>query len=235
MVEGCGVPPAQTIVRPATRRDVSDVAELHAAAIDEGFLSTLGVQFLRRLYTRITDSPHAFLIVADGAAEPQRQRVAADDRSGRVVGFVAGAMSKGRLYRQFLVRDGLPAALSSAPQLARSLPRAIETLRYGTSDHGTDREPVGGDRRPGEESELLAMAVAVGGRRRGTGAALVSAFQLTAAQLGSSSARVVVGAKNHGAIALYHGAGFQTVRCLELHAGAESLLLRADLQHISRR
>jgi len=77
------------------------------------------------------------------------------------------------------------------------------------------------------------MAVAKPLRRQGTGAALVSAFQSTAAQLGSNSARVVVGADNHGAIALYQGAGFHPVRSLELHASAESLLLHADLKEIA--
>ena len=224
MVEGCGVPPVQNIVKPATQGDVSEIAQLHVTAINEGFLSSLGVRFLRRLYARIATSRHGFLIVAHDGGE-------SDDGPPRVIGFVAGATSLGALYREFLVKDGFQAAVSSAPQLVRSLPGVFETLRYGAPGPRGESGLVREDRVPGvPESELLAIAVAEGGRRRGTGAALVAAFQSAAAVRGSRSARVVVGADNHGAIALYEDSGFRTVRHLELHAGTTSLLLGVQLQ-----
>jgi ribosomal protein S18 acetylase RimI-like enzyme len=230
MVEGCGVPPAQNIVRPATQGDVSEIAELHVTAINEGFLSSLGVRFLRRLYARIATSRHGFLIVAHDGDESNRQW-GSEDGPPRVIGFVAGATSVRGLYREFLVKDGFQAAVSSAPQLARSLPGVFETLRYGAPGRASERGPVREDQVPRvPESELLAIAVAEGGRRRGTGAALVAAFQSAAAARGSRSARVVVGADNRSAIALYEESGFRTVRHLELHAGTTSLLLGVALR-----
>ena len=204
---------AQATVRPACPEDVARVAELHASAIDEGFLAALGPRFLRRLYHRVLKSPHGFVEVVDDG-----------DDAGAPAGFVAGATDVGRLYREFLRRDGLPAALGSAPRLARSAPRALETLRYGTS--GAETGPAS----PGApEAELLALAVEAGHRRRGLGGALIQAFLASAARSGAVSARVVVGADNRGAIARYRAAGFEVARTLEVHAGTSSLVLRTAL------
>jgi len=229
MIEGCGVPHAQSTVRPATPRDITAVATLHIAAIHEGFLSTLGVRFLRRLYARILASPHGFLVVADAGGGGDRPPIGAtvsgrSDGNG-VIGFIAGATSVERLYRQFLWRDGAMAMLSSAPQLARSLPEVFETLRYGTGSPAG----AGPDRPQLPEAELLAMAVAAASRRRGTGGALVNAFVSTAARSRAASGRVVVSATNQEAIDLYRRAGFTVDSQLELHSGTRSLLMRADL------
>jgi ribosomal protein S18 acetylase RimI-like enzyme len=222
MVEGSGVPPAQGTVRVATRDDVPAVATLHGSAISEGFLSTLGDRFLTRLYLRMVASPHAFLLVADGA-----QEVGAG--APHLAGFVAGSADVGRLYREFLVRDGLSVVFSSGARLLRSLPRVVETLRYGAKDEPDPGGAPAAAGSPGPETELLALAVDRGERRRGVGAVLVEAFKSTARGAGSASARVVVGSENNGAIALYGRGGFRESSRLELHSGAESLLMRIDL------
>lgn len=215
MIQRDGVSPAQDTVRVAIRSDVPAIAALHGAAIDEGFLSSLGVRFLSRLYARLVASPHGFVLVADK-----------DGHHPAIAGFVAGSGEVGRLYREFLWRDGPAVALSSGIRLARSLPSAIETFRYGAADHGRRAEPAVEAREP--ETELLAMAVDPADRSRGLGTALVEGFVADSRAAGSASARVVVGAANARAIALYTRAGFREDRRIELHAGAVSLLMRAD-------
>ncbi len=222
MIEGDGGPPAQGTVRGATSGDVPGVAALHCLAIDEGFLSTLGDRFLARLYSRIVASPHGFLLVADSDQ-------VTEGGGPRVAGFVAGSAAVGRLYREFLWRDGLSALMSSAPRLMRSLPRAIETLRYGATDTPARDEGEAGSRTAATEAELLALAVDGAERQRGVGKALVEAFMTTARTAGSTSARVVVGSTNHRAIALYGRAGFSESERLELHSGTESLVMRVGL------
>ncbi len=222
MIEGYGMAPAQGSVRVATSRDVPAVAALHEVAIGEGFLSTLGERFLSRLYSRIVTSSHGFLLVADS------HELTAGQKPG-LAGFVAGSAEIGRLYREFMARDGLSVAVSSTARLLRSLPRVIETLRYGaTGEPGGDgRSSIPGAQGP--ETELLALAVDGAERRRGIGTDLVEAFLRTARATGSSSARVIVGGENHNAIALYGRAGFSESTRLELHSGTESLLMRVDL------
>jgi ribosomal protein S18 acetylase RimI-like enzyme len=212
MFEGCGVPPAQSTVRPATAGDIAQVARLHVEAIHEGFLSSLGPRFLRRLYARLARSSHGFLLVADGTSV---------GRPENVIGFVGGSTSLRAFSREFMRRDGLVAAVSSAPTLTRSLPRALETLRYGAGpEDGVPSE---------EESELLAIGVGPAARRRGTGASLTQAFLDASGRAGATSARVVVGAENDAAIALYERSGFCVAREFELHPGARSLLMRTDV------
>jgi ribosomal protein S18 acetylase RimI-like enzyme len=218
MSGGDGEPPSEIVVRAATSQDAGSVADLHVRAISEGFLASLGPRFLRRLYARIAKSPHGFLLVA------------CDPGPGLVVGFVAGATSVRRLYGDFLLRDGLVAGMTSAPRLVRSIPRVVETLRYGAKDD--PRQSKEAEHVERSETELLSLAVAATARRRGAGAQLVRSFHAAAAEAGSSSARVVVAAKNATAIRVYLESGFVEAKRFELHPGTESLLLRADISAI---
>ena len=144
---------------------------------------------------------------------------------------MAGGLDVRRLYRQFLVRDGIAAGVGSAPQLLRSVPRALETLGYGVGA-GPGPQPSGHG--PPEEAELLAVAVADNHRRQGIGVSLVEAFLAAATNAGSTSARVVVASGNAPAIAMYRATGFRPDHTLELHAGTTSLVLRTPLDPGSR-
>jgi len=190
-------------VRPAGTADAPVAARLHATRITEGFLSFLGPAFLTRLYRRITRSPGSFLLVADAG--------------GTVVGFIAGSADVGGLYRTFLARDGVAAALGCAPRLVRGWRRVLETLRHGSGGAGA-----------GRGTELLAVAVDPGSSGRGVGTALVAAFLDRARASGATEAYVVVGADNTGAIGLYERAGFTRAEEFELHAGTRSLLLQFE-------
>jgi ribosomal protein S18 acetylase RimI-like enzyme len=202
---GRGVSPTgdgDPAIRSGAEADAPAVASLHAGQITEGFLSFLGPGFLARLYRRILRSPDSFLLVAES--------------NGRVVGFIAGTADVGRLYRNFLWRDGPGAALGVAGRLLRSWRRVIETLRHGSGD-GVGR---------GEGVELLAIAVDPGRQGRGIGGQLVTAFLARVGAGGESQAYVVVASDNAGAIALYQRAGFAAGDSFELHRGTSSLLMQ---------
>jgi ribosomal protein S18 acetylase RimI-like enzyme len=130
------------------------------------------------------------------------------------------------------LRDGLIAGVSSAPRLVRSIPRVVETLRYGAKDEAGHQSKERGESPAGSETELLSLAVAASARRRGVGVALVKSFHAAAAHARSHTARVVVAAANETAIRVYLETGFVEAERFELHAGTESLLLRADLSSI---
>lgn len=187
-------------VRRGSPADARRAAELHAGQIAEGFLSQLGPAFLERLYRRIARTDSSFLLVA---AE-----------GDRVVGFLAGSCDVGGLYRRFLVRDGVAAALGAWRNLLRAWPRALETLRHG----GSDEVAAGG-------AELLSVAVDPAARGRGVGGALVAAFVAELGRRGVGSGHVVVAADNASAISLYERGGFVRSRTFELHPGTVSLVL----------
>lgn len=63
-----------------------DIAKLHISSIEDGFLSTLGENFLALLYESIDLNPKSTLIF--------------ESRNGSVVGFVAGGFGMGSIYFQ---------------------------------------------------------------------------------------------------------------------------------------
>lgn len=189
-------PPGAATITPARPADARALADLHRTRITEGFLPRLGPGFLRRLYRRMTRSADCVVLTArDG---------------GRIVGFAAGATDLGALYRRFLLRDGPVAAMVAAPRLVRHLPQVLETLRY---------EQAGGD---AEGAEVLSVAVAADAAGRGLGRALVSRLVVELAAHGVAEVRVVTGASNAAALAVYRACGFRPHRRLEVHAGTVS-------------
>ena len=190
-------------LRRGELRDAPGAASMHAQLIADGFLSSLGPAFLRRLYRRIIRTDGSFLLVAES--------------DGTVIGFVAGSEAVGTLYRSFFWRDGVVATLSAPLQLITALPRVLETLRHG---RGAARA---------EGGELLAIAVDPNWRQRHVGRQLVEGFLRELEQRGAHAARVVVGSGNAAAIAMYRQAGFTPARTFEMHRGTESVLMEATV------
>jgi ribosomal protein S18 acetylase RimI-like enzyme len=187
------------VLRTGTAADAAAAAALHVGQIREGFLASLGPRFLRRLYRRVPHVPGSFLLVLE--------------LEGRIVGFLAGSVDVGALYKEFLLRDGAFAVCDCAWRLVRSPRRVFETLRHGTSEDGS-------------EPELLAVALDPAARGLGGGRTLVEGFLTEIAKRGRSTAHVVVASGNDRAVALYRRTGFAVVERFELHRGSESLLMR---------
>jgi ribosomal protein S18 acetylase RimI-like enzyme len=201
--EETGTSPAENVVRlrQGGPHDAEFAARLHESGISSGFLSSLGPKFLRRLYRRIATTQGSFLIVAE--------------RGATRVGFVAGSASLGALYHSFVLRDGFAVLPSVFVPATRQWRQVLETLRQGSS---RSQEPGG--------AELLAMAVDPEWRGRRVGRRLVDAFFDELVVRGVDAARVVVGADNSAAIALYRAAGFDSGKPFEVHASTPSLVLR---------
>jgi ribosomal protein S18 acetylase RimI-like enzyme len=187
------------VVRAARPEDAAAVAGLHARRISEGFLPTLGSRFLARLYRRIVRSPLGCVFVVDDG--------------GQVVAFAAGATDVSRLYREFVVRDGIVAGITALPRLARSWRRVYETLRYPATT--TALPPA----------EVLAVATSENATGRGLGGATVRAVTDALAALGASAVKVTVGADNDAALAMYRGCGFASAAQIRVHGDTISEVL----------
>jgi glycosyltransferase involved in cell wall biosynthesis/ribosomal protein S18 acetylase RimI-like enzyme len=196
------VPEPPPPVRHARAADAAAVAALHVDRIPQGFLAALGGPFLTRLYRRVVASPHAFLLVAE-------------DGDG-VSGFVAVAQDTGRLYREFVAKDGVGAALAAAPALASAPRQAWETLRYGTATDAGDDLPA---------AEVLAVAVASRAAGQGVGTALLGAAIEQLRARGVDAARVVTAVDNRAALDMYERVGFHKHARTAVHAGVEQEVL----------
>jgi ribosomal protein S18 acetylase RimI-like enzyme len=202
------VTPAAPALRFATRADAAAIAELHSDRIAGSFLTTLGRAFLEQLYRRIAISHHAFALVAEA-------RDASSGVAGpRVDGFVAVAESTRALYREFLLRDGLPAALAATRGIVRE-PRAVwETLRYGFEGEGQ-----------GDSAEILATAVAADRAGQGIGTTLVQEAVAELQRRGIAAAHVVTAVGNDAAVRIYEQGGFRAAGHREVHHGIAQQLL----------
>lgn len=194
-------------IRSGGAADTRRAAQLHASSITEGFLPRLGPRFLERLYRCVVNDEHSFLLVAE---DPE----AGEHDQGHIVGMIVGTEDVHALYRRFLRRDGLFAALAAAPRVLRNVGAVLETLRYGSST--TTDLPT---------AELLAIAVDDRARGKGLGRELVDALNAEFTRRGTASSKVVVGAANDTALHLYRGCGYRDAMSMEVHRNVPSQVL----------
>jgi len=182
-------------IRRGTPSDAAAVAALHTESISIGFLVVLGEQFLERLYRRVAADDQSFLLVHVDPAKGLN-------------GFVAVAEDTGKLYRRFLLHDGVQAGLRAAPAVLRHPWKVIETFRYGVDGSATE-----------SGAEILATAVAADSRGEGIGRALVATAMEELRRRGIERAHVVTAANNDAAQRAYFACGFQRHSTVEVHRG----------------
>ncbi|WP_415908471.1 GNAT family N-acetyltransferase [Oleiharenicola sp. Vm1] len=188
---------------PARPRDYRDLARLHAGEIREGFLTSLGLPVLEKLYRSIHRSPHAFILVA---------------REGdTTVGFLCASTDTRKVYRRVIFTAWphlLPALLRRLLSWS-TVQRCWETLRY------PNRTPPVPDL-PG--AEILNFCVTAERQGGGVGRALFAAMEQAYRERGVRRIRIVTGARQLSAIRFYEKIGARRVATIEVHATVESCL-----------
>lgn len=190
--------------RPLEPADASQVARLHCAAIDTGFLSSLGSAFLTTLYRLVASDRFACGLVAE--------------EDNRIVGFAALTSDIRSLYRSLLCRGALrflrhlPGFLFSGCRCRQ----AMETLIY----------PRRGCRHALPRAELLALAVQPDRRRRSIGRQLVEQVLRDARCRGLTRIKVCVGDTRTAARALYADMGFEHACNLEHHGRTSQIWVK---------
>ncbi len=204
LAEALGAGKETVVIRRARRSDATGISRMHMENISTGFLSSLGLGFLTRLYRAMIAWPQAVVLVADAGAGP--------------VGFVAGVADTGAFYKHFVVRSGVPAGLAALPALLRpsGFRKAWETLRYNEEEGGAGA---------GVEAELLSMAVDPPFRGKGLGHKLGMELLAAPVIVEGGAVKVVVGASNPVAIAAYQKMGFVDAGSIEVHAAETSKVL----------
>ena len=184
------------------------VAVLHAANIDQGFLATLGVPFLALMYRALDEAEESVLLT--------------EEQGGRVVGFVSGGEGMGAIYRRML-RYPVRLGLSLLPSLMRPkrLKRILEILRYGVS--ATDGHDL-------PNAELLSIAVDASVRGTGVAERLYRRLQAHFSERGVGAFRIVVGDSLAPAHRYYRKMGAKPAGRIEVHAGEGSVVY---LQEVS--
>lgn len=181
------------------RTDYLQVGELHAAAIEQGFLSQLGPRFLSLLYEAIDQSSSAVLIV--------------ESRNGRVCGFVSGGTGLGPVYRLLLKRlPSLIAVLWPVLFSPRKLRRIAEVVLH------TRKEPAANL----PNAELYSIAVSSEFRGTGIAEELYRSLRSAFAERSITEFKIVVGDTLAPAQAFYRKMGAERVASLQVHDGLGS-------------
>lgn len=177
------------------------VAKLHCQQITGGFLTSLGPQFVSRLYRSLVASPEVFLIAAQVDSE--------------IVGFICGSVDTRRAYRDSLPRLcwSLPIVLTKLASFA-SIKRVWETLRYPSRQTAVELPAA----------EILNFCVAGSCQGRGIGRRLFAELETEFRRRGVESIRIVTGGQQRQAQRFYAAVGASLAGTIEVHRGSPSLV-----------
>jgi len=180
------------------KNDFPAVASLHKRAISQGFLSTLGEEFLARLYAGIARHPLSCVIVAQ-------------DEYDKIIGFIAGSLSTSLCYRHVIMRNfirlGMPIFFKLFSLV--NLNKIRETLAYGLT---------GRDAAESVTAELLSIVVADEARGTGVGRQLVNHLEHCFREKNfSGTYKVVTSARDERSNHFYRNLGFRFLRSFMHH------------------
>jgi ribosomal protein S18 acetylase RimI-like enzyme len=176
------------------------VAELHVASIDQGFLATLGAEVVSQMYRAIDEAPESVLLV--------------ELRDDRVVGFISGGLGMGPIYKRMLRHPvGLTTSLLPSMVRPRRVLRILEILRYSRGDSQPSGLP---------EAELLSMAVSPEHRGQHVAERLYGRLVDHFRAHGVQDFRITVGEALAPAHRFYQRMGAKPTASIEVHAGKPS-------------
>lgn len=185
------------------------IAELHIANIDQGFLATLGVGFLSLMYRAIDEAHDSVLLF--------------EERDDRVIGFVAGGIGMAAIYKRMLHSPfRLGFALLPVLLRPRRLFRIFEILRYshrkGSQNSGLPK------------AELLSIAVAREYRGQQIAERLYQRLSDHFSMIGIVSFKITVGNSLEPAHRFYRRMGAELATTVEVHRGERSTIYYHQLR-----
>ena len=189
---------------------VHDVAALHLELLDQGFITTLGFEFLCLIYYAINEDPDSKLIV----------RL---DNFGKVIGFVAGGLSLRGIYKLLLKNPlalgwSLRASVFSMGALRGIFEIIVRSFLAALCGHHSGE----GSKLPAAELYFIAVNPAHHGEGVATG--LYEDLKRELNCLGADAFRILVGESLARAHAFYIKMGARPVESVALHSGNTSIV-----------
>ena len=193
-----------------TQSDLREIAALHASNIDQGFLSSLGADFLTLLYQAICESDKAVLFCRR--------------RNGAIIGFVSASHGMKHLYIRLLKH--LPSLFWSLRSVFISYrkTRKILELLFRSSSGKKSHSVL-------THFELLSIAVSADFRGQGIAQELYKELCDYCSDNGIDAFNIVVGDKLAPAHRFYLACGAKPVDKVQIHAGENSTVYVQDIVH----
>ncbi len=177
----------------AQKNDALEIARIHKTEISQGFLSSLPIPFLEKLYAAIIEFDGGVCVVAE--------------ENGKVVGFIAGTTSVKKFYTFFLKRYFFHSIYILFLKLFnfQQLKKIVEILFY----------PIKEGKLP--EAELLTMAVAKEFQGKGIAGQMFGEFVKGMKGADIKEFKVLVGEDLALAIKFYEKTGFTFLTDIIIH------------------
>jgi ribosomal protein S18 acetylase RimI-like enzyme len=189
------------IIRMAINQDVDSCANIHKQEINGGFLSQLGLKFLKLLYKAIISSSNTCCIVAE--------------KDNFVVGFVAISFNTNKFYKEFFIKYGLKVFFILIFNLFNPviMKKVIESAIYPFKKIKTKKN----DSIEITETELLSIAVNQNAKGTGIAQRLIETMFDECKKRNIRKIKVIVGAENSRANRFYEKVGFRFCSNIYIH------------------
>jgi len=188
-------------IRKAQTADARRIAQIHLTEINQGFLSSLGLNFLEVLYSFLIEDSNSFTLIAQ--------------KQGETIGFVCGTTSLNRVYLK-LVYKKLPLFLITlAPKLLqpKNIRKILETLLYPKKI--PQNLPL---------AEILSIAVTHKYQRMGIGTELFNLCVGSLKKVGIVEVKIIVGENLINSQKMLSSIKAQKVGTFNVHHGAKSFI-----------
>lgn len=187
----------EIIIERSQLQHAKQIAQLHKSGINKGFISTLGTNFLTRLYRSLINNPHIIMLSAISG-------------ENELVGYICGTFNTDLAYQYTLRKHFFRFALSLLTNLIRlrSLKYILETLFYTR---------IIKKRNPGKEirtdlnAELLSIAIADSFRKKGIGRLLLKNMEDHFKEKAIKEYKVIVLKAYDKSIKFYLSNGFEFI------------------------
>ncbi len=183
----------------------NECAVIHTSVIPDGFLPTLGINFLASLYKAFSISKHSFLLLAI--------------ENGKVLGFIAVSLNTNMFFKWYIVRH-MYKSIYRVPLkvLGRTfLVKVFELLSYPFSKKNINEEFI-------SNSEVFNFCVDQGAQGLGVGQLLFSNAVAVLNNYKVEYLKIVTGSNQKGAQNFYYKVGAILFYNTEIHGNEDSLV-----------
>lgn len=194
------------IITLAKSNDAEHIAKIHKNEIAKGFLSSLHISFLGKLYRAIVDSPFSFCVVA------KEQDI--------IIGFIAGVTDLDKFYKYFIKHYFFQSLVIFLPKVfsVSFIKKALETLFYPVKESDLPKP------------ELLTMAVSSQFHGQGIASKIFIEFVREMKKRNIALFKVLVGDELAPAIGFYEKNGFRFIKKTSVHGTSISRIYFYDVK-----
>jgi ribosomal protein S18 acetylase RimI-like enzyme len=192
-----------------TDNEIFQIASLHRNNIGQGFLSTLGGQFLSYLYKAVRGCQSGILIIA------------IDNNS--VIGFVAGTTDLKSIYKLLIKKYKFQVLIKIIPHILsiENIKKLSDTILYSNQSDTKSNLP---------KSELLSIAIDQNFRGKTAASLLFSQLNDEFKKRQVKQFKIVVGSDLKRARSFYKKMGAVELSQIEIHSGSQSSVYIMDIQ-----